>query len=273
MAEAWFDPSKVKPMSNMSLYNGDCLDVMQSIASQSVDLVVTSPPYDEMREYNKFSEWSFSIFEKIANELTRVLKDGATIVWIVADQTKNGSESCSSFKQAIYFKEMCCLNLHDTMIWQNPGFTAVGSLKTRYASVFEYMFIFTKGKIKTFNPIKDKPNITHGREIKGTTRLANGDIIPKSSTGKITSEFGQRYNVWQNTHEINRNIKHPAPFPVNLIEDHIKSWSNSYDLILDPFLGSGTTGVACQNTNRHFIGIENDKTYFDAAYQRIIDNR
>ena len=131
------------------IYNEDCLEGMKRIPDKSVDLKVTSPPYDNLRNYNGFS-WDF---EGVANELYRVTKDGGIVVWIVGDGTINGSESGTSFKQALYFKEIG-FNLHDTMIWSK------GSLafpdKTRYYQVFEYMFIFSKGKIKTFNPIDDR---------------------------------------------------------------------------------------------------------------------
>ena len=142
----------------LKLYNDNCLDCLASIQSNHVDLIITSPPYDNIRSYNDSSVWSFDVFKNIANELHRVLKNGGTIVWIVSDATIDGSETGTSFRQALYFKEIG-LNLHDTMIWKKETFTAVGSIKSRYAPTFEYMFIFTKEKLKTFNPINDKKNV------------------------------------------------------------------------------------------------------------------
>jgi site-specific DNA-methyltransferase (adenine-specific) len=144
-----------------SVIQGDCLEVMNTLEGNSIDLTVTSPPYDNLRTYNGFS---FD-FEGIAKELYRVTKHGGVVVWIVNDATIKGSETGTSFKQALYFKEIG-FNLHDTMIWSKPTFTATGALKTRYAQTFEYMFIFAKEKPKCFNPIKDKPNKKINTKIK-----------------------------------------------------------------------------------------------------------
>lgn len=254
----------------VKLFNGDCLEVMKDIPDGSIDLTVTSPPYDNLRTYNgNIAQWTFEKFQEIAKELYRITIQGGVVVWIVADATIKGSETGTSFKQALWFMD-CGFNLHNTMIWEKPTFTATGSLKIRYASVFEYMFVFSKGKIKTFNPIKDKRNKTAGDKKHGTIRKAEGTTKKVLSPGKIIPEFGQRYNVWKMSAEM-RNSKrlHPAQFPEQLANDHIISWSNEKDIIFDPFMGSGTTGVACVNTNRDFIGIELDKGYFDIAKERI----
>lgn len=253
----------------MQLYQGDCLEVMKTLPDKSVDCIVTSPPYDNLRTYNGNLIWNFNIFCKVAYELYRILKDGGVIVWIVADATINGSETGTSFRQALYFKEIG-FNIHDTMIWSKPTFTDTGSLKTRYGNTFEYMFIFSKGKIKTFNPIKDRKNKRFGDKKHGTIRQKNGTTKKQSSLGKIIQEYGQRFNVWNlPTCQSNIERKHPAQFPVNLVKDHIISWTNENDVILDPFMGSGTTGVACKHLNRNFIGIEIDQNYFEIAKNRI----
>jgi len=246
-----------------NIYLGDCLDLMKYIKDEYIDLTVTSPPYDNLRTYNGYS-WDF---ENIAKELFRIIKQGGIVVWIVGDATIKGSETGTSFRQALYFKEIG-FNLHDTMIWNKGGFSAVGALKTRYAPVFEYMFILTKGKIKTFNPIKDKPNKHSGKLIHKTKRLEDGSI--KKGTPYISSEYGQRYNIWDIFPQRQKGKDcHPAPFPEQLAQDHILSWSNEGDVVLDPFMGSGTTAVACINTNRKFIGIEISKEYFEIAKKRI----
>ena len=199
----------------------------------------------------------------------RVTADGGVVVWIVADATIKGSETGSSFRQALWFKD-CGFNLHDTMIWAKPGFTAVGTLKIRYASTFEYMFVFSKGCPKTFNPIKDRKNKHPGKKINGTIRQKDGSVKPVSSIGKLYEEYGQRFNVWNIAPEQSQSKRcHPAQFPETLAHDHIISWSNPGDTVLDCFMGSGTTGVACINTGRNFIGIELDDEYFEIAKRRI----
>ena len=242
---------------------------MNDIPGKSVDMVLTSPPYDNLRTYNGTLDWNFEIFMEIAKELVRVLKEGGVIVWIVGDATINGSESVTSFKHALYFKDKLKLNLNDTMIWNKKCFSAVGALKNRYAPVFEYMFVFSLGKIKTFNPLLDRKNLSYGRKISGTNVDKNRNSRKVAKLGEPIKEFGQRFNIWEQFPEMNRNIKHPAPFPLKLAEDHVVSWSCENDLILDPFMGSGTTGVACKNLSRKFIGIEKDEKYFEIAKNRI----
>lgn len=246
---------------------------MKDIPDGYVDLVVTSPPYDNLRTYNGNAEqWCFEKFQAIARELYRVTKDGGVVVWIMADASVKGSETGSSFRQALFFKE-CGFNLHDTMIWRKPTFTDTGSLKVRYGGCFEYMFVFVKGKIKTFNPIKDRKNKCTGKKIHGNIRQADGTMKKKSSIGKITGEMSQRFNVWDiNPCMSNKERSgHPAQFPVILAKDHIISWSNEGDVVLDPFMGSGTTGVACVKTGRQFIGMEIDKGYFEIAEKRVAE--
>jgi DNA modification methylase len=250
---------------------GDCVQGMQSLPAESIDLVVTSPPYDNLRTYNGTLDWSFEKFQEIAAELNRVLKPGGVIVWVVGDATVKGSETGSSFRQALHFMSLG-LNLHDTMIWNKQEFSAVGALKTRYAPVFEYMFILSKGTPKTFNPIKDRPNKSFGRTIVGTNRLANGGTKPMTSTGTVIKEFGQRFNVWEMTGVKSRkDCRHPAPFPIQIAEDHILSWSNEGDTVLDPFMGSGTTGVAAIQNNRRFIGTEIVPEYYEISRQRLAE--
>jgi len=250
------------------IYQGDCLDIMPTLPDKSIDLTVTSPPYDNLRTYNGSLEWNFEIFQKIAKELFRVTKDSGVIVWIVGDATINGSETGTSFKQALYFKEIG-FNLHDTMIWNKGRFSAIGALATRYAPVFEYMFIFVKGKIKIFNPLKDKKNKCAGKVVRGTIRQIDGSVKPMSKIITI-AEYGQRFNIWDCVSECVKG--HPAPFPLQLATDHILSWSNEGDIILDPFAGSGMTGVACKNTNRKFILIEKEPKYFEIIKERLKRN-
>lgn len=250
---------------DFDVFLGDCLDLMRGLPDQSVDLTVTSPPYDNLRTYNGYS---FD-FEAVAQELWRVTKTGGVVVWNVADATVNGSETGTSFKQALFFKEVG-FNIHDTMIWNKGGFSAVGALASRYAPVFEYMFVLSKGAPKTFNPIKDRPNKSAGRKIFGTVRLADGTTKPMSNQGVEVPVLGQRFNVWEMPAEMRRSKgAHPAPFPEALARDHILSWSAPGDTVLDPFTGSGTTGKCAIETGRNFIGSEISDEYHRAANERI----
>ena len=246
---------------------GDCLELMKDIPDESIDLTVTSPPYDNLRTYNgNISQWSFEKFKEIAKELHRVTKLGGTIVWIVGDATINGCETGTSFTQALYFKEIG-FNLLDTMIYEKNGCGACGSNKC-YIQNFEYMFILTKGNLKTFNLIYDRKNKLVGKQIVNGNRT----IFTKDNGLKYreieTKEFGRRFNIWKYNQTQGHDIfskQHPAPFPINLAEDHILSWSNKGDTVLDPFMGSGTTGIACKNLDRNFIGMELDEKYFNIA--------
>ena len=251
----------------MKIFCGDNVEVMRrEVADNSIQITVTSPPYDNLRKYNGFT-WDF---ESVARELYRVTKPGGVVVWVVADATVNGSETGTSFRQALYFKE-CGFNLHDTMIWNKCGFSAVGALQTRYAPVFEYMFVFTKGR-PVFNPLKDRPNKSAGRSLRGSTvRNADGTCKPVANPDWVIPEFGQRWNVWDMSAEMNRNIKHPAPFPETLARDHILSWSNPGDAVLDPFLGSGTTGKMAAQLGRFFIGVDISPEYVALAEKRIAE--
>lgn len=235
---------------------------MKTFADKSFDLVLTSPPYDNLRDYNGYS---FD-FENTAKEIFRLTKDGGVCVWIVGDATVGGSETGTSFKQALSFKEIG-FNLHDTMIWNKGGFSAVGALVSRYAPVFEYMFILTKGAPKTFNPIMDRKTKHGGKNAGGTVRQKDGTTKPMSKTMTI-NEYGQRFNIWEQFPQA-ESLGHPAPFPLHLALDHILSWSNEGDTILDPFLGSGTTLVAAKQLNRNATGIEISPEYCEIARKRL----
>ncbi len=247
------------------IYNENCLDTMGRMKDNFIDLTVTSPPYDNLRTYNGYS----FPFEDIAKELYRVTKEGGVVVWVVGDATIKGSETGTSFKQALFFKE-CGFNLHDTMIWNKGTFTAIGSLKTRYAPVFEYMFILTKGKVKSFNPIKDRLNKWAGTKIHGTIRKKNGETKKiNTHNNKIISKFGQRFNIWEINNVGKKGTKHPATFPEQLANDHIISWSNEGDLVYDPFMGSGTTAKMAILNNRKWIGSEISEEYCNIANERL----
>lgn len=248
-------------------YNMDCMEYMRTLPDGIIDLTVTSPPYDNLRTYKGYVfEWKATI-----KEIYRVTKVGGVCVWIVADQTINGSESGTSFKQALWAKE-CGFNLHDTMIWKKESCTFPD--KTRYYPNFEFMFIFSKGQPKTFNPICDRPNKCAGKPIHGTCRQPDGTLKPRSAKHKVKkcAAEGCRFNVWEITTEKNNKTGHPAVFPYALARDHIISWSNPKEIIFDPFLGSGTTRLAAYDTDRQFLGCEIDVDYFKAQEARYLNH-
>ena len=225
-----------------------------------VDLTVTSPTYDNLRTYNGYS----FPFEGIAKELYRITKQGGVVVWIVGDATVKGSESGTSFRQALYFKEIG-FNLHDTMIWNKTN--PMPKVKTkRYFDKFEYMFIFSKGQPKTFNPIMQKCKLG-GKEYNSTCK----DITTgKERTKKNFILNNERYkdNIWDVAVAQNKT-SHSAVFPEQLVNDHIISWSNESDLIYDPFMGSGTTAKMSILNNRNWIGSEISNEYCNIIEERI----
>jgi site-specific DNA-methyltransferase (adenine-specific) len=246
-----------------TIYNCDCVEGMKQLADNSIDLTITSPPYDNLRTYNGFS-WDF---EATAKELYRVTKQGGVVVWIVNDATIKGSETGTSFKQALYFKEIG-FNLHDTMIWKKDSINFPDN--TRYGQNFEYMFVLSKGGLKTIHKICDRKNKWAGTKVHGTSRNPDGTTFRKCNHNKsYVKEFGERFNVWQISGEKRNKTGHPAVFPEQLAQDHILSWSNEGDIVLDPFMGSGTTAVASVKNNRKYIGFELSKEYCKIAEQRL----
>jgi site-specific DNA-methyltransferase (adenine-specific) len=245
---------------------GDCVSVMSSFPTESIDLVVTSPPYGDIRSYQGFT---FD-YKKIAAELFRIIKIGGVIVWIVADQTVNGDESGESFRQALYFKELG-FRLHDTMIYDKGK--VIFPDANRYHPCFEYMFIFSKGAPKTVNLLKDRKNKWSESWGKRSYRQKDGTLVKKDVIN--LKEYGTRFNIWRvpngymHTTKDEYAFEHPAMFPEQLAADHIKSWSNEGDVVLDPMCGSGTTCKMAQMLKRNFIGIEVAPEYVKITEQRI----
>lgn len=246
----------------------DNVQGLQCLPENCVDLTVTSPPYDDLRTYKGFS-WNF---EALAKELYRVTKPGGVIVWVVNDATVKGSETGTSFKQALAFKSIG-FNLHDTMIWKKHG--GPYPKKNRYYASFEYMFIFSKGKPKSVHLIADRKNKHAGEKITATERQRDGSLVESQGRkkGKIIKPYGVRYNVWEMHQASGNQTGHPAVFPEKLAADHIISWSNPGDVVLDPFMGSGTTAVACIKTRRNYIGFECSAEYCKIAQKRIEEER
>ncbi len=239
---------------------GDCVEVMEQLKSNSIDLTVTSPPYDNIRKYNGYV---FDFF-KIANLLYILTKPGGVVVWIVGDSTVNGSETGTSFKQALYFIDIG-FKLHDTMIYAKKA--PVPLTHNRYEQQFEYMFVFSKGKPTIFNPIVEDC-VSYGKKTMMTHRRLGDELSLASGFGKLVKDTRYKYNIWYFQKE-NRGSKHPASFPEALARDHILSWSNVGDLVLDPMCGSGTTCVMAKKTGRNFIGIDISKEYCVLAKNRL----
>lgn len=255
-------------MTNV-IYNEECVFGMRKhLLDNSIDLTVTSPPYDSLRTYGGHTPLDF---ECVAQELYRVTKNGGVVVWVVGDQTKNGSESLTSFKQALYFKEIG-FNVHDTMIYAKQSYVPL--THRRYEQQFEYMFIFSKGKPKTFNPILI-PSIYAGTKNTTTHRRFTDDLSQGSGYGKEVKKEKIKPNVW--FYDVGKNKstkdkiahKHPAIFPEALAEDHILSWSDEGDVVLDCFMGSGTTAKMAKKNGRKYIGFEVNKEYCEIAEQRL----
>ena len=250
-----------------TIYNENCLDTMAKMPNEFIDLVVTSPPYDNLRHYKEFEYGCFD-FCLIAQMLFDKMKTGGVIVWIVNDETIEGSESGTSFKQALYFKEIG-FNLHDTMIY-DKGFAKFPD-NVRYGQSFEYMFVLSKGKPKTFNPIKT-PSIQNGNKKKITDRKVNGETEKGIAT---INEYKTERNVWLIDSGFNRSSKdekafeHPAIFPEELAKLHIATWSNEGDLVYDCFGGSGTTGKMAHLQKRNWILSEISNEYVEIANKRL----
>lgn len=256
-------------MEKNQIYCWDSVELLKEIDDNSVDLTVTSPPYDNLRDY----EWYEFDYKPIISEIFRVTKQWWIVVRIVNDATINWSETWTSFKQALYFKEMG-FNLHDTMIWQKNNFSNPSS--TRYHQIFEYMFIFSKWKLKTFNPIKDRKNVfIWGTSLWIHTSRQKDGTLKITKPKKWIQEYWMRYNVWKwNTaaqENMCKHIEHPATFPLWLVKDHIMSWSNEWDLVLDPFVWSWTTCVAAKQLKRDYIWIDISQNYIDIANKRLME--
>jgi len=245
---------------------GDCLERMKEIPDGSVDLTVTSPPYDNLRTYNgNNDQWGEHVWKAVLADMYRVTKDGGVVVWVVGDATVKGSETGTSFRQALYFME-CGFNLHDTMIWDKVSPPPNDTRQNRYVNAIEYMFVFSKCKPNICNYIREES--THkGKTRSGKQRKQNGERRSDFANKSIVNDYKVITNIWR-IHK-HKGSEHPAPFPEKLAEDHIVSWSNKSDIVFDPFMGSGTTGVACVNLDRNFIGIELDQGYFEIAEKRI----
>jgi DNA modification methylase len=256
-----------------TIYCGNCVDIMSEMAPDCIDLVVTSPPYDDLREYDGYV---FDV-DLIAKGLYRVMKPGGVVVWVVGDKVYKGGESLTSFKHALSFQSAGFSIM--TMIYKKAG--VAHPTKHHYNRIFEYMFTFIKGgKPRVFNSIKDHKNKWAGHSNWGdiTTRKKDGSLKlqkTKEENTYVIPEYGKRDNIWEyatgkgNTTRDIEAYEHPAMFPENLVKDHILSWTNEGDTILDPMCGAGTTLKMAKILGRKYIGIDSSQRYCDIAQRRV----
>ncbi len=249
------------------IIEGNCIDVMSQFDDDVIDLTVSSPPYDDLRNYKGY----VFPFEEIAKELFRITKPGGVVVWVVADATIDATETGTSFKQALYFKEIG-FKLHDTMIFRKKN-PIPQIYRKRYNNEFEYMFVFSKGVVKTHNPIM--VDCLHaGLELNGTTyKNYSKNEQTREKLAKPVKDKKIKGNIWEyvvgKKEEDQESKGHPAPFPCQLVRDHISSWTNQGDIVFDPMCGSGTTPKVASEMGRNYIGIDISPEYCELARERI----
>lgn len=257
------------------IINADSSEYLKKFPSDCIDLIITSPPYDNLRDYGGTTLWNFEVFKSIANQIKRILKPGGVCVWVVGDKVEKGKKSLTSFKHALYFDEIG-LNIYDVIIYEKAG--SGPPHPNRYFNTFEYMFVLSNGKPKTVNLLRDKPNKWAGCQTYGevTRRERDGSLTNKGR--KKINEYGIRTNIWRYANGKGFSTRdeiayeHPAIYPEKLVEDHIKSWSNPGDVVLDPFGGSGTTAKIAGEMGRKWISIEVSKEYCKIARKRVKGN-
>ena len=248
--------------AGITIYHGDCREILPNMPTK-VQLVVTSPPYDNLRVYGGHDFDVASCIKPIANSI----KQGGVIMWNVADQVVNGSETGTSMKQCLEFMNLG-LRLHDTMIYTKPQCSFPES--TRYGQAWEYMFILSNGKPSVVNLIKDKLNKYAGTSIHGIYRDIDGQLKQRTNCSTIIASYGCRLNYWEIANR--QSINHPAVMPMEMANGHIKTWSNEGDIVLDPFMGSGTTLLSAKQLGRNAIGIEINEEYCELAVKRFTQN-
>lgn len=254
------------------IIHGDNVQVLSHWNNACIDLTITSPPYDGLRDYHKDAVWNLETFKAIAHQLFRITKDGGVVVWVVGDSVSKGNKSLTSFRQALYFQEIG-FSMFDVIIYEKAG--TAPPHKNRYFNAFEYMFILSKGQPKTIHLLTDKPNKWANYTTFGNVTRREQDGTLTSKGKKTINSFGVRTNIWRYNNGRGFATKdeiaylHPAIFPEQLAQDHILSWSNEGDIVLDPFCGSGTVMKMARALNRRWVGVEVSEEYCQIARKRI----
>lgn len=252
---------------------GDCVASLREFPENVIDLTITSPPFDNLRGYTDGAEFGFP---DLAKELYRVTKPGGVVVWVAGDETVDGSETGTSMRQALYFKDEAGFNLHDTMVFRRNSVKHPDKL--RYYNCWQYMFVFSKGRPKTINLIRDHRNKTAGKkETAKTQREKDGSFVPKwgIKVKKVRPLYSVRWNVW--TYDVGSLImaedrlwvEHPAVFPLKLAEDHVRTWTEEGDLVLDPMCGSGMVPIAAKKLKRTYVGLDVSAEYCELSRKRL----
>jgi site-specific DNA-methyltransferase (adenine-specific) len=251
-----------------TIYHENCLETLGRLPDDMIDMTITSPPYDDLREYNGYH---FPV-QDIAAALYDKTKPGGVVIWVVGDRTVNGGETLTSFRHALTFQETG-FKVHDTMLYvkNNPIPSDCGK---RYRQCFEYMFCFAKGQPKTFNPITE-PTKSAGTKIKAfrITERGRGNVPDEDIGRQIKTERKAgnifTYNVGTSSSQDRVAFNHPAIFPEKLVEDQIRTWTDTGDVVYDPFMGSGTTAKVAHLLDRKWLGSEISEEYVNLANERL----
>jgi len=233
---------------------GDCLEMMKDIKDKSVDLVLSDLPYGTTNTVGD----SIIDLEQMWNQYDRVTKINSAIV-LFGSQPFTTKLICSNFSEFKY-----------SLVWNKNVPTGMSSAKYRPMKYHEDILVFYK-KVPTYNPVM-KERVGIGKACYNYDHYCgkSNHVTYEKINKKYDPNFVQPSTVLSFNVVPNRSGKlHPLQKPVELMEYLIKTYTNELNLVLDNAMGSGTTGVACKNLNRSFIGIEKDKKYFNIAQKRI----
>lgn len=239
----------------------DCVEFVRSLEPGSVQLTVTSPPYDALRAYDGFGEIDYG---ELFVALYGATADGGVLVWVVDDAVVKGFETCTSHRQVLSAVDDAGWGLYQTLIWRKSQPSAFA--RRRYQFVHEPMYVFSKGRPRVANPIRDHRNKTAGmvNRDKHTTNPERRGTLRTYTT----PEYSVRWDVWD-VPRCPSKAGHPASFPERLARDHILTWSEPGDLVLDPFCGEGTTGVVAVSEGRSFVGCDISPRWAEVARERV----
>ena len=240
-------------MSNLELYQGNCLELMSDIADNSIDCIICDLPYGTTS-----CSWDIIIpLDKLWEQYNRIIKDNGVIILF-------GQEPFSSLVRLSNLKDY----KYD-IYWEKERLTNINQVKKRVGKTIETISIFYK-KQCTYNP----QMIKYDGPLR-SNKVKNGALGKLTDTNeKKVFEYhdtGYRYptQVWRFKRDCLKSNLHPTQKPLALVEELVKTFTNEGDLVLDNCMGSGTTGLACKNLNRNFIGIELNEEYFKIAKERI----